>query len=51
MNTSPRASNRGGMPLPPRRRGIDAIVPTFAVTSSPVTPSPRVAARASRPST
>jgi hypothetical protein len=51
MNTSPRASKRAGMPLPWSRRGIVAIVPTFAVTSSPVTPSPRVAARTSRPST
>ena len=50
-NTSPRIS----MQLRVRRRvaastsGIVAIVRTLSVTSSPVRPSPRVAARTSRP--
>src|SRR5579859_6025392 len=45
-NTSPLTSSVAGHPAPRRRAGAAAIVLTFAVTSSPVTPSPLVAARA-----
>ena len=48
-NTSPRTSSVSGQPAPDRRDGTAAIVFTLGVTSSPVTPSPRVAARWSRP--
>jgi hypothetical protein len=49
MNTSPRTSIRSGTSLPESRSGMLRIVRTFAVTSSPTTPSPRVAARVKRP--
>ena len=50
INTSPRTSSiTGGFSLN-RRNGILSIVRTFCVTSSPVSPSPRVAARTSTPS-
>ncbi len=48
-NTSPRTSSTSGSPSPASRAGIDRIVLTFGVTSSPVRPSPRVAALVSRP--
>ncbi len=50
--TSPRTSNRRGAPLSATCRddGTFAMVRTFSVTSSPVTPLPRVSARTSRPS-
>ena len=48
-NTSPLTSRVSGQPVPASRVGTAAIVLTFGVTSSPVTPSPRVAARTSRP--
>ena len=51
MYTSPRTSRTGGILLPSvSLRGIAFIVLTFAVTSSPVEPSPLVAARVKRPS-
>ncbi len=49
-NTSPLTSSVAGHPDPDSRAGAAAIVRTFAVTSSPVTPSPLVAARLSVPS-
>jgi len=51
MNTSPRISMTSGWVAgsPPRRCGMLSIVRTLADTSSPVRPSPRVAARTSRP--
>ena len=42
--TSPLTSNSAGTSSPARRSGITAMVRTFAVTSSPTRPSPRVAA-------
>ena len=48
-NTSPRTSRTSGQPDPDSLLGTAAMVLTFGVTSSPVTPSPRVAARCSRP--
>ena len=50
-NTSPRISIRSGCVAgsPPSTSGIVEMVRTFSVTSSPVRPSPRVAARTSRP--
>jgi len=48
MKTSPRTSTTSGT-SPVSRAGIDVMVRTFAVTSSPTVPSPRVAADASRP--
>ena len=56
MYTSPRSSRPptpGAMAARAssrRRRGTSRTVRMFTVTSSPVVPSPRVAARASRPS-
>lgn len=47
--TSPRISTRAGMFSPFSRCGISAIVRTLGVMSSPVRPSPRVAARVRRP--
>ncbi len=52
-NTSPRTSTRVGTgycSVPVSRCGTFSIVRTLGVTSSPVRPSPRVAARTSRPS-
>ena len=49
MNTSPRTSMTSGQPDPASRAGAAAIVRMFGVTSSPVTPSPRVAARTRTP--
>ena len=46
---SPRTSTRSGCPDPASRIGIVPMVRTFGVTSSPVTPSPRVAAEVSTP--
>ena len=48
MYTSPRTSSTSGAPAA-RRLGTTAMVATFAVTSSPTWPSPRVAACTSRP--
>ncbi len=50
-NTSPRISMSSGCVAgsPPRTSGIVVMVRTLSVTSSPVRPSPRVAARTSRP--
>ena len=47
--TSPRTSMTSGTSAPASRSGTAAIVRTLPVTSSPVRPSPRVAARTSRP--
>ena len=50
--TSPRTSTRSGTgnsSVPLSRCGIDLMVRTFGVTSSPVRPSPRVSARTRRP--
>ena len=49
MNTSPRISIRAGA-RPLSSLGIVARVSTLAVTSSPSSPSPRVAPRTRRPS-
>ncbi len=49
MNTSPRTSSNAGMSLPFSFFGIAPIVRRFSVTSSPVTPSPRVAPTVKRP--
>ncbi len=52
-NTSPRTSMRAGTGnslLRASRWGIESIVLTLGVTSSPVRPSPRVSARTRRPS-
>ena len=52
-NTSPRTSTRlgtGYFLVPVSRSGTLSMVRTLGVTSSPVRPSPRVAARTSRPS-
>ena len=51
--TSPRTSSSLGVgksSLAASRWGIESMVLTFGVTSSPVRPSPRVRARTSRPS-
>ena len=48
MYTSPRTSTSGGA-SPCMRSGIDLIVRRFGVTSSPWTPSPRVAPRTNSP--
>ena len=51
-NTSPRISTSSGMSWPPSSRsrcGTPRMVRTLSVTSSPTRPSPRVAARTSRP--
>ena len=48
-NTSPRTSSVSGMPVPVSRSGTEPMVRMFGVTSSPVTPSPRVAPRTSAP--
>ena len=48
MKISPRTSNNSGAP-PGNRCGSRRIVFTFSVTSSPVVPSPRVAAYLMRP--
>ena len=48
-NTSPRTSSSSGTSSPVSRPGTDFRVRTLRVTSSPVTPLPRVSARASRP--
>ncbi len=50
MNTSPRTSSTAGWPEPFSRAGMAAMVRMLGVTSSPVRPSPRVAAPASAPS-
>lgn len=47
--TSPRISTSAGIRSPFSRCGISAIVRTLGVMSSPVRPSPRVAARVSSP--
>jgi len=48
-NTSPRTSTSGGGESVSSFRGIDEMRRTFSVTSSPTTPSPRVAADTSTP--
>ena len=48
--TSPRTSSTGGRGFAFNVRGTAAMVATFAVTSSPTRPSPRVAAWTYRPS-
>ena len=48
--TSPLTSSVAGYPDPVSRAGMEAIVRMFGVTSSPVRPSPRVAALTSAPS-
>ena len=50
MKTSPRTSISAGKPLPLSCCGISLMVRTLWVMSSPVVPSPRVAARTSTPS-
>ena len=50
ISTSPRISISSGMFSPCRRRGMLDTVLTFWVTSSPVVPSPRVAAWVNTPS-
>ena len=50
MNTSPRTSTSGGCPSPSSFCGIPSMRSALAVTSSPVRPSPRVAAVTSSPS-
>ncbi len=47
--TSPRTSTSSGTSSPDRRCGMDEIVRTLWVMSSPTRPSPRVAARTSVP--
>ena len=51
MKTSPLTSKRAGQPEPRRTSGMALMVRTFSVISSPVAPSPRVAACTSWPST
>ena len=48
MNTSPRTSSTGAS-MRFSRLGIAPMVPTVCVTSSPVSPSPRVTARFNAP--
>jgi hypothetical protein len=50
MNTSPLTSRVAGCPEPFSRAGMEVMVRMFGVTSSPVLPSPRVAALTSAPS-
>jgi hypothetical protein len=50
MNTSPLTSRIAGCPEPVSRVGMEEIVRMLGVTSSPVRPSPRVAALTSAPS-
>src|SRR6266496_4575767 len=50
MNTSPLTSRVAGCPEPFSRAGMQEMVRMFGVTSSPVRPSPRVAALISAPS-
>ena len=50
MNTSPLTSSTAGCPVPVSRAGMEEMVRMFGVTSSPVRPSPRVAALTSAPS-
>ena len=50
MNTSPLTSRIAGCPEPFSRAGMEEMVRMFGVTSSPVRPSPRVAALTSAPS-
>ena len=47
--TSPLTSRRSGISLPVNSVGIDLIVLIFSVTSSPVTPLPRVSALVNLP--
>ncbi len=49
-NTSPLTSSTAGYPGPDSRAGMEEIVRMFGVTSSPVRPSPLVAALTSAPS-
>ncbi len=49
MNTSPRISTSSGIRSPRSRSGTSATVRMLGVMSSPVRPSPRVAARVSLP--
>ena len=49
MNTSPRTSSVAGWPEPFSRAGMEPMVLMLGVTSSPVRPSPRVAALTSAP--
>lgn len=49
ISTSPRTSSTAGTFAPFSFSGIERIVRTFSVTSSPVAPSPRVDARTNRP--
>ncbi len=49
ISTSPRTSSTAGTFLPFSFSGIERMVRTFSVTSSPVVPSPRVAACTKRP--
>ncbi len=49
MNTSPLTSSTAGCPEPASRAGMEGMVRMFGVTSSPVRPSPRVAALTSAP--
>ncbi len=48
-NTSPRTSRVSGTSVPVSRSGTESIVRRLGVTSSPVTPSPRVAPRTRSP--
>ena len=50
MYTSPRTSSSGGGSSMSMRSGIVPIVRRLWVTSSPISPSPRVAPRSSTPS-
>ena len=50
MNTSPLTSSTAGWPEPVSRVGMEEMVRMFGVTSSPVRPSPLVAALTSAPS-
>jgi hypothetical protein len=50
MYTSPRTSTSGGTSSPSMRSGMALIVRRFTVTSSPCSPSPRVAPISSTPS-
>ena len=49
MYTSPRTSRSGGTSSPSMRSGIALIVRRLTVTSSPISPSPRVAPRVKTP--
>ncbi len=50
MYTSPRTSSSAGALSPSIRSGIEGIVRRLVVTSSPTSPSPRVAPRVKTPS-